>query len=390
MSTAVELDRTRLGAARLWAADQLPYFSAGLFALVPVAAPGLGTFAVDRRWHLYIDPEVLDRWTVPEAGSVLVHELYHVLREHAERGFELAVGPERAGTWNIACDAEINDDLVALGLPLPDPVLPSTIGCPPDQLAETYYAALPATGLPHLDCGSGAHGQPRDWERIAGGVDHGDAVLVRRQVANDIRDAEASTVPRGLQRWADAQLEQRVDWRRALAAEVRRAVHLVAGRVDYTYRRPARRSSALPGIALPSFARPVPAVAVVVDTSGSMDSEDLGRCLTELDVIISRVGLRSTGVAVLACDAAVHAVRRVSSASRAVLRGGGGTDMGAGIAAAARLRPRPEVVIVLTDGFTPWPVAPPRGVHVVVALLGNRHAGHHTVPGWVRTVVVDR
>ena len=37
------------------------------------------------------------------------------------------------------------------------------------------------------------------------------------------------------------------------------------------------------------------------------------------------------------------------------LQGGGGTDMVAGIDAAMSLRPRPDAVIVLTDGYTPFP-----------------------------------
>jgi predicted metal-dependent peptidase len=388
MSTA--LDTTRLAAARLLAADRTPYFSAGLFALTPVASPGLGTFAVDRRWHLYVDPDVVDRWTVPQVAAVLVHELYHVLREHAERGAALGVGPENARPWNVACDAEINDDLVALGLELPPtPVLPDTLGAKRHQLAEAYYAGLPEVDV-FTDCGSGAHGQPRAWERDAGGLEHADAVLVRRQVAGDVQTAKRQgRLPKGIERWADSVLEERVDWRRALAAEVRRAVSYVAGRVDYTYRRPSRRSAALSGVVLPSFARPVPSVAIVVDTSGSMDQRTLGRCLSEIDAIVTSIGLRTIGVPVLACDAAVHAVTRVVSAERAVLVGGGGTDMGAGLAAAHALRPRPEVVVVLTDGHTPWPDTPP-STRVVVALLGSRHAGVESLPDWVRAVVIDR
>ena len=41
-----------------------------------------------------------------------------------------------------------------------------------------------------------------------------------------------------------------------------------------------------------------------------------------------------------------------------------------GIDAAMELRPRPSVVIVLTDGYTPWPAAAPRAATVVVGLLG--------------------
>ena len=42
----------------------------------------------------------------------------------------------------------------------------------------------------------------------------------------------------------------------------------------------------------------------------------------------------------------------------------------AGIAAAARLRPRPQVVVVLTDGYTPWPRSAPEGISVVVGATG--------------------
>jgi predicted metal-dependent peptidase len=384
----LSLDTAKVAAARLWATNTSPYFSAGLFALTPVEAVGLGTLAVDQRWRVYCDPDVVAEWSVPELGAVLLHELFHVLRDHLDRGRSLGVGPENATAWNVACDAEINDDLVAMDVPLPgSPVLPRTIGCEDGGLAETYYASLPE--VPVIECGSAVHGQRRPWERDDGaGVDGVDAALVRRQVAHDVIAAQrAGKLPAGMARWAKETLEPTVDWRRALAAEVRRAVHLVAGRVDFTYRRPSRRSSAVAGIVLPSFARPVPAVAVVVDTSGSMDDAVLARCLAEIDGIVQRVGLRATGVPVIACDAAVHSVKRVVSSSRVELAGGGGTDMGAGLEAAVALRPRPEVVVVLTDGWTPWPVTPPRGTHVVVGLVGPLAA--EAAPSWARTVRIE-
>lgn len=44
--TADEWRRLRL--ARMAAVEAMPYYARALFALSPVAAPGLGTFAVDR------------------------------------------------------------------------------------------------------------------------------------------------------------------------------------------------------------------------------------------------------------------------------------------------------------------------------------------------------
>jgi hypothetical protein len=57
--------------------------------------------------------------------------------------------------------------------------------------------------------------------------------------------------------------------------------------------------------------------------------------------------------------------------------------MGAGIAAASVLRPRPAITVVLTDGFTPWPAGPPRGMRVLIGLLGSRAPD---APGWARAV----
>ena len=89
--------------------------------------------------------------------------------------------------------------------------------------------------------------------------------------------------------------------------------------------------------------------------------------------------------------------RRSPAASQVQLIGGGGTDMGAGLAAATGLRPRPQVVVVLTDGWTPWPARSPRAVSVVVGLLadppldgGGVGGGPAGVPSWARTVRIDR
>jgi predicted metal-dependent peptidase len=117
----------------------------------------------------------------------------------------------------------------------------------------------------------------------------------------------------------------------------------------------------------------------------------LGRALAEVEGILSRAGLRQTQVRVLAVDTNVQAVTRVSRASQVELAGGGGTDMGAGIEAASKLRPRPTVVIVLTDGFTPWPPRAPRGVRVVVGVLTQQaiSVDDYAVPQWARSVRID-
>ncbi|HUN32593.1 MAG TPA: VWA-like domain-containing protein [Trebonia sp.] len=390
-------DLPGLASARLWAASRFPYLASAIFGSQISAAPGIKTVAVDTRWRFRADPDLVAGWSPAEFGSVLIHLVSHPLRHHADRALPGLVSPSQASRWIRAADAEINDDLVPAGLELPGrPVLPADFGAPDGRLAEEYFQVLakdssggqarPGAGRDWLDCGSGADGQGRPWDGAEGGLEPWQAELLERQVARDIiRHArEAGTVPAGLLRWATERLSPRVDWRRLLAAELRRAVADVAGAADYSYRRPSRRAAATPDVVLPALRRPVPEVAVVCDTSGSMTDDLLAAALAEVEGLLSALGL-ARQVRVLACDTAVAPVQRVSSARQVTLTGGGGTDMGAGIAAAAALRPRPAVTVVLTDGYTPWPAQAPKGMRVIAGLLGD---APHRAPGWVRSIRV--
>ena len=138
-------------------------------------------------------------------------------------------------------------------------------------------------------------------------------------------------------------------------------------------------------VVLPALRRPVPEIAVVCDTSASMSEDLLAEALAEVDGLLRSLGM-ARQVRVLACDTAVATAQRVSSARQVELTGGGGTDMAAGIAAAAALRPRPALTVVLTDGYTPWPELAPKGTRVLIGLLGD---GAPAAPSWARAVRVE-
>jgi predicted metal-dependent peptidase len=400
-----------------------------------MAAPGIGTVAVDDGWRLHADPQLTAAWTASQFGSVLLHHVCHLLRSHGERAVAAGVEQDDSQAWIRAADAEINDDLTPTGLELPGrPVLPQHLGAEPGRLAEEYFGqqvrgdaghgprVAPTTGLAgagrpsgtrsvqdggsqgvagadrdaqgpaghgggwDLDCGSGADGRARPWDRPAAGrgLPGAQARLLRRQVAQDVlrHGREAGDAPRGLLRWARETIEPTVDWHRVLRSGLRRAVADTVGAVDYSYRRPSRRAPVAGAVVLPALRRPVPEVAVVCDTSGSMSEELLATSLAEVEGLLRSLGLVRS-VRVLACDAAAGTARRVSSARQVELTGGGGTDMGAGIAAAAALRPRPAITVVLTDGFTPWPDRPPAGIRVIAGLLGDDAPDG---PPWARAV----
>jgi len=421
--TRQRLDEQRVAAARLWGALHFPYLASALFASPVVASPGLGSIAVDRSWRLYMDPEVVRTWSAAEIGSVLVHHAGHLLRDHAGRADQLGIDDSSEKAWVTAADAEINDDLVDSDASFPmDPIVPSSFGCEAGGFAEDYFRRIrdkrelrPGEGGSGADagegegcadtdegeggsgghaheCGSGAHGKTRGWELRADGVPEispAGAHLLRCKVASEIRSSCAGklpgTVPLGWRQWADAMLEPRVDWRRALAAAVRAGFASAAGCVDYSYMRPSRRASVMTGVVMPAMRKPLPTVAVVIDTSRSM-SGLLPDAVAEVDGILRGVGVGRDRLHVLSCDVQVHRIQRLTSVRHVELYGGGGTDMGAGIAAALELRPRPSVIVVITDGYTPWPAAAPQRARVVVGLVGT---GNWEVPAWARLVRIE-
>jgi predicted metal-dependent peptidase len=372
----------------------MPYLATALFACGMRVAPGSGTIGVTGSWQVHADPVVVERLSVEQIGRLLIHLSGHVIRDHARRAQALGVeeADDRA-RWNRSADAEINDDLLADDcLPEAAPDLPSTLGCQPGRLAESYYRDA-SDGPRRWDCGSGADGERRSGEGQEG-IDREQGELLRLGVAAEIQRyaaREPGTVGGGWLRWAESVLPSRIDWRRVLAAEVRSAVAAVVGKVDYSYRRPSRRSHLNRDVIQPTLHRPVPDVAIVCDTSRSMHERLLARALAEVEGVLAQAGLRQTQVRVLAVDTDVQAARRVSRAAQVALVGGGGTNMGAGLLAASELRPRPSIVIVLTDGCTPWPERPPAAIRVVVGLL-REAAGPVPAwppPEWARTVLIE-
>jgi hypothetical protein len=429
--------RQRWAAARVWAAHQAPYLATAVLALHPVvapakdraadspgpAAPDLRGFPADQAWHVYVDPDVLAAAEPPEIGFWLLHQVTHLLRKHGDRfpdasslpaGVPGPSGPPGPRTpqqhrWNLAGDAEINDDLRAGELAAPDEaVLPTQFGLPDGWTAEQYWDALGGGGTEGpanvaapgadpapaasrrpapVDCGSGCDGQPRPWDCGRPGLSEIGRRLLSQDIARRIREHQRrrGDVPEGWQRWADDVLEPVVNWRRQLAAAVRRGAADVAGRVDFTYRRPSRRAAAVPDIVLPSLRQPLPQVAMVLDTSGSMSDDMLAQALGEVSGVLRSLGLARRNLRVICCDAQAYDYQRILDAREVRLLGGGGTDMGAGLAAAAALRPRPDLAVVLTDGHTPWPSRPPDGVRVVVGLMDESGRA----PDWATTVLVD-
>lgn len=404
------LNLDKLFAARLHAARVRPYLATALFALHTVQSRRVPTMAVDRHWRCYVSPAFVDRTPVEELAGVWVHEVSHLLRDHHGRSDRVAVqhglvGPGERLRMNIAADCEINDDVYGDGLVQPEgAVNPELLGLAEGELMEDYLRQFrlgPRTqNLVWLDCGSGADGLEREWDLGpdgALGLSPQERDAVRFRVAQGIT-GRPGDVPKGWRRWAEEAFHPPQPWRDLLGAAIRSAASSGGAGQDFTYGRPSRRSTSLPGVILPSLRRRPPRVCVVIDTSGSVSDAELGSALLEVAAIARTIGGRRDLVTVLPCDAAAHVAHPLCRAEAIPLVGGGGTDLRTGFAAALRARPRPDVIVVLTDGQTAWPDAQPP-CRTVVGLFPRQTPARSwdendadylpdPPPEWARVVVI--
>lgn len=420
-SPGLPLDQEKLLAARLHAVKVRPYLAAALFALHVVEDRSVPTMAVDAHWRCYVSPGFVARTPVEELAGVWVHEVSHLLRDHHGRGERYArehenhgpagrsrTGPSPAGSGgrlrrNIAADFEINDDIYGDGLPRPfGAVHPSMLRLPDGLLMEEYLRTASLSGLTAdlawLDCGSGADGQARPWELGpdgAHGLSRQQQDAVRFRVAEGIK-GRPGHAPEGWRRWAEDVFHPPQPWRQLLGAAVRSATGAPGAGEDHSYRRPSRRSASVPGVLLPSLRRTPPRVCVVIDTSGSVSDAELGSALLEVAAISRAVGGRRDLVSVISCDAAAGIAVPLCRAENIALVGGGGTDLRSGFTRALGSRPRPDVIVALTDGQTPWPSTPP-SCRTVVGLFPRPARGvdeedpdyvPDTPPPWARVVTI--
>lgn len=384
----------KLQAARMWLLTKRDYVAAILYSLRPVPVDGMyeqagGMVGVDEYFRLYYDPTRVESEPVATLATQLYHETGHLREKHHDR---MRGEPDLAA--NIAGDCAINSWIrEEQGLTWKaEMVLPHMLGLPDKLACEEYIELLKKQckkgGLlqKHGDCGSASGGQQRSWELGPPtdknpGVDHAEGDLIRHETAQAIKAAVSrGTVPEYLKQWADSILSPLVPWQQVLARLVRESLELASGRSVYTMRRPNNRSI---GVVLPSLRSPQVRVAAVCDTSGSMSQAAAARIIGEINGLLAQQSVAALDR--ITVDAAVHGIERnVQKRSRMNMDGGGGTDMGVGIEAALELRPRPQIIVVLTDGHTPWPAEKPRSVRTIIVLIG---AGCGKPPDWADRAV---
>lgn len=237
--------------------------------------------------------------------------------------------------------------------------------------------------------GSAADGRERPWEQgppseEEPGLSENDRDMVERQVARDIKEyaeKHVGDVAGNLERYAKEIIHPTVNPLDELSAACRYAVNTKRGYGDYTWSKPNHRQPT--GMRLPAYIEPTPLVTVIVDTSGSMSDKELGQALGVVGEVVNNT---PEGLTVISGDTDKAECERVFGPEQVKLGGGGGTNMGRIIEGVMDDRNPPDAVIIVTDGFTPWP-SQEIDAELVVCL--TRSGREDRVPDWAKSIVLE-
>ncbi len=386
---------TKLAAARTRLILDKPFLGALALRLPMVAADPkwCPTTATDAR-SFYYNPDYIDALSLEQTQFVLAHEALHCALSHfARRQHRVKF------RWDVACDHAINPLLVKDGLKPPPGalVLDSFEG----MTAEEIYPCIAEnnTDQPmdkHVYDGEdsqssgqqqgdeqreGGQGQtPRQDETESGGNPEGAqqapqdsqsgapeprpltagerealAAQWQQRLAGAAQQAQQAGKLGGLlARMVGELLQPKLPWRMLLA----RYMTQIA-RDDYSYMRPSRREGQM---ILPSLRSEQADIVVVLDTSGSVNSEELNEFLAEVNTLKGQLRARIT---LHACDTAlaeggpwVFEPWEEFKLPRE-FRGGGGTDFRPAFEWVERQGRAPDLLLYFTDAEGDFPEPEP-------------------------------
>lgn len=236
--------------------------------------------------------------------------------------------------------------------------------------------------------GSCADGIPKPWElgppeEKGEGVGNDREGIVVETIARNVLEGRGN-VPGKIRVWATKILDPAIDPRQKILNVIHKHVDLARGRGRRSYRRPNRRFSGSDFIMPTAFA-PVPRIAVCVDSSGSMRDTDKALAIGLINKVLSSFPNRR-GIRVVVGDTEGRVTELAHSRlNRLKDVGGGGTNMAQLIKDAIKSDPKPQVILVATDGDTPWPAENP-GVPVLACL--TRRGYQDRVPEWITTLMI--
>lgn len=335
---------------------QQPFFAVLMMDLLEVKETDSIPTACTNGTEVMVNPKFFKKLDVQERIFVLAHEITHVILQHPSRMklyHELGYGPDLKtfsnSRFNKAADYVINAYLNEL-----------KIGKQPvDTLLNPQFTSADLVDEVYLKMPDDEDDQNQGWDtHMPGDPNSPDKATIQRAVASAAGAQKMSgKLPGGLQRLIDGILEPQITWSEHLKSSIVSTI----GTSEQTWAKPNRRRlAAPPHIYWPGkCGTQTGALALTIDTSGSIGDHELKTFLSEVHGILSDV--QPEKIHVMYIDATlfndeVIEIDDVNDVLELAKKagGGGGTDMTVTFDEIEKRGLDVEYAIILTDGYTPF------------------------------------
>lgn len=339
-----------------------PFFASIMMKKPMKLDESVGTACINPYGYIKIAPSYIEPLTVDQVVFLICHECMHWMQDTFGR-----CGSRDLKGWNIATDAVNNELLIDSNI---GTFIEGGVRWPgaENMTAEEVYDLLKTNKQPQGSGGMGNPGDPggqqpggtgndldprgQDGQQLSAGEQAAlsSEIKVELAAAKEIAK-QMGKLSGGLSRFVDNLIHVPTPWYQILEKYVTERI-----RTDYTWTRPNRRYSGL-GLYLPSIdGKGMGTIPIIVDTSGSISTQELTAFASHVSTIME--ACQPKEVHVIYVDSGVSRVD-VYEPHDLPLKldpaGGGGTDMRVGVEWAEKNLPDSPVMIMLTDGYTPWP-----------------------------------
>lgn len=331
-----------------------PFFASILLRKPTVWTLDVPTAAMScKTGTIYLNPDWITREQLNGQHMVflLAHECMHYMMLHGAR-----LGSRKHKAWNIACDKVINDTLIHEGI---GEFIDG--GCheagAKDKRAEELYSEDDGDGEGEGDEGIGGTGDDIIDEPMTAG----EQAEAEAQAKVDMTQARQAAkmqgkLPASLKKLVDDIVNVPTPW-----YDVLERFMVSYRRDDISWSRPNRRHIGvdlyLPGT---SYVPEMGEVVIGVDTSGSIDDVMLQHFAGHINRIMD--DCKPSKIHIVYCDTRVAHHDELTCEDlpyTAEMHGGGGTDLRKIFEFIDEHDINPDVLVVLTDMYTPFPDSAP-------------------------------
>ena len=321
---------------------------------------------------IYYNPEFVASLPPSQVPTLIAHEVLHIAQDHGDR-----LHKRDPDVWNQACDYNINATLVECGFePIDGWLYDPRFGT---KSSDAIYAILmrekekrqrqqqSGQGDGQQQSGQG-DGQPQSGQGAIGrdlmpsNRTAEEEAKVRESIKQRVAQAAsaarlAGKMSAGLERLVGNILNPPLPWEDIMRHYMQRVTQ-----DDESWSRPNRRHT---DMILPSRrSLKIGPIAIIGDTSGSITEKELSNIGTQTIAIAEQ--LQPENIRVVWADTKVCGEQVFEQGDDIQLKpvGYGGTDMRVPLAHVEQFQP--QVVVLITDGYTPWPDVEPDYPLIVV------------------------